>query len=33
VRVEDGCVRNPDVPGIGIEHKAELYRLYRELIA
>lgn len=33
VRVEDGHVRNPDVPGIGIEHKAELYRLYRELIA
>lgn len=31
IRVEDGWVRNPDVPGIGIEHKAELYRLCRDL--
>lgn len=33
VGVEGGYVRNPDVPGIGIEQKAELYRLYRELIS
>ncbi|HUX21539.1 MAG TPA: enolase C-terminal domain-like protein [Spirochaetia bacterium] len=32
VQVEEGYVRNPEAPGIGIEHKAELYSLFRELI-
>ncbi|HUX51232.1 MAG TPA: mandelate racemase/muconate lactonizing enzyme family protein [Spirochaetia bacterium] len=33
VKVEDGTVRNPNLPGIGIEQKAELYELCRELLA
>lgn len=32
IEVEDGYVRNPDVPGIGIEHKAPLYREFRKLL-
>lgn len=32
VRVENGRVRIPNAPGIGIERKAALYRLCRELV-
>lgn len=27
--IENGCVRLPDAPGIGIEHNADLYALFR----
>ena len=33
VRVEDGHIRMPDLPGIGFEGKAELIRVMRELAA
>ncbi|HEY7096201.1 MAG TPA: mandelate racemase/muconate lactonizing enzyme family protein [Terriglobales bacterium] len=29
--IENGCVRLPDAPGIGIEHNADLYDLFRSL--
>ncbi len=32
VGVENGTVRIPDAPGIGIELKSELYRLCRDLV-
>jgi L-alanine-DL-glutamate epimerase-like enolase superfamily enzyme len=31
IAVEDGSVRLPDIPGIGFEKKAELYKLFRQL--
>jgi L-alanine-DL-glutamate epimerase-like enolase superfamily enzyme len=31
IAVEDGFVRLPDIPGIGFEKKAELYKLFRQL--
>ncbi len=31
IAVEDGYVRLPDIPGIGFEKKAELYKLFRQL--
>jgi L-alanine-DL-glutamate epimerase-like enolase superfamily enzyme len=31
VRVEGGRLHLPEVPGIGIEHKADLYRVFQEL--
>jgi L-alanine-DL-glutamate epimerase-like enolase superfamily enzyme len=33
VRVEEGCITMPELPGIGFEGKAELYRVMRELAA
>jgi L-alanine-DL-glutamate epimerase-like enolase superfamily enzyme len=33
VRVEDGYVTMPELPGIGFEGKSDLYRLMRELSA
>lgn len=32
VPVENGRVRVPDAPGIGIELKAELYREFKQLL-
>ncbi len=32
VRVEDGYVTLPDLPGIGFEGKSDLYRALRELL-
>jgi len=32
IKVEGGMVMNPDVPGIGIELKNELFREYRDLV-
>ncbi|HET8609035.1 MAG TPA: mandelate racemase/muconate lactonizing enzyme family protein [Burkholderiales bacterium] len=31
IAVENGCVRLPDVPGIGFEAKADLYRVMRQV--
>jgi L-alanine-DL-glutamate epimerase-like enolase superfamily enzyme len=31
IPVEDGYVRMPDVPGIGFEAKADLYRVMRQV--
>jgi L-alanine-DL-glutamate epimerase-like enolase superfamily enzyme len=33
VRVEDGFITMPDLPGIGFEGKADLIRVMRELSA
>jgi len=32
IEVENGTVQNPELPGIGIEQKSELYKLCRELL-
>jgi L-alanine-DL-glutamate epimerase-like enolase superfamily enzyme len=29
--IENGCVRLSDAPGIGIEHNADLYELFRSV--
>jgi L-alanine-DL-glutamate epimerase-like enolase superfamily enzyme len=33
VPVENGRVKIPDLPGIGVEAKAELYQVYQELLS